>query len=134
MMHTNNVYDLHYKNIPVPEGYDTIKWHMEVEILTGLDSIYTQYMIFSEKLKNLLVEDESCALNKSDFINAFGLPSSEGFSIPTSAYYHFNTRRHPDCYNPQKLTLNKYEKCSHILFRFDSNYNLKNVSTNGFYP
>jgi hypothetical protein len=124
-----NVYDLHYENIHVPENYDTIKWQTEAEIITGLDSIHTQYMIFRSQLKALSVKDDHCKLHKSDFIKIMGLPTMESSGKFNDIFYHFNTKQKPDCYRHEDMGAGKYDDCSFLQFSFDSNNNLKYVGT-----
>jgi len=128
------IYRFHHELIDVPPGYDTIKWQTPIEIETGLDSMYTKYMIMREKIKNLVSSKDACKLDKSDFIKELGQPTDKATGKYNSLIYHFNTMQYPDCVKKNGSPVIRYGDCSSLTFEFNSKDKLESVVTYYFYP
>ena len=131
----SQTYNFDYEKVSVPVGYDTIVWNTEVGETIGLDSVHTQYMVFGNRLKQLVSDVDSCNLTREDIFQLIGTPSNVTSLAYPEIFYYFNTLNHPDCYKEDiKAEVLRFSSCSFLSFQFDENDRLKSIGTMFFQP
>ena len=127
-----NVYSFDKNEINVPPGYDTMRWWIEYDWFTGLDSTAVQYKIYAQSLEALVTTDCDIPLSPSDFVEYYGQPSHTVYT--NSLAYRFNNTRNPNCYKKGETDILQFTDCSLIIFFFDEMDKLKEVNASSFFP
>jgi hypothetical protein len=127
------VYTLDYSKL---SGLTKDKWNAFSDSLYNFyflpcDTNCVKHYLYYRQLQNL--DKLDCNINIKDVQKHFGNESLAGTKNDeiTTLFYYFNNKSNMDCFEDTK-SLTKFNKCSAIIFSFDSNQVLKEIIVDDF--